>query len=85
MVKVHGTSAGGPGDEAPARAKIGRPKLYAERIVLPLPSGTTARIDALLEDDEYRLDFIRAAIEAEVEKRVAERPTRKRGRSELGE
>ncbi len=57
---------------------MGRPKLYAERIVLPLPEGTTARIDALLEDGEYRLDFIRMAIEAEVEKRVANRPVRKR-------
>jgi hypothetical protein len=50
---------------------MGRPKLYSERIVLPLPVGTTARIDALLNDDEYRLDFIRAAIEAELEKRSA--------------
>jgi hypothetical protein len=57
---------------------MGRPKLYAERIVLPLPEGTTARIDALLAADEYRLDFIRTAIEAEVEKRVANRPVRKR-------
>ena len=52
---------------------MGRPKLYAERIVLPLPAGTTARIDALLDDGEYRLDFIRTAIEAEVEKRVAKK------------
>lgn len=57
---------------------MGRPKLYAERIVLPLPEGTTARIDALLEDGEYRLDFIRTAIEAEVEKRVATKPVRER-------
>ena len=49
---------------------LGRPKLYAERILLPLPAGTTARIDALLEDGEYRLDLIRTAIETEVEKRV---------------
>lgn len=57
---------------------MGRPKLYAERIVLPLPEGTTARIDALLEDGEYRLDFIRTAIEAEVEKRLAEGAVKKR-------
>jgi len=57
---------------------MGRPKLYAERIVLPLPEGTTARIDALLEDVEYRLDFIRTAIEAEVEKRLAEGAVKKR-------
>lgn len=58
---------------------MGRPKLFTERIQLPLPAGTTARIDALLEDDEYRLDFIRTAIEAEVEKRVAEGTVSKRG------
>lgn len=57
---------------------MGRPKLYIERIVLPLPEGTTARIDALLEDGECRLDFIRKAIEAEVEKRAAKKPVRQR-------
>jgi hypothetical protein len=59
---------------------MGRPKQFTERIQLPLPEGTTARIDALLEDGEYRLDFIRKAIEAEVEKREAEKPLRKRVR-----
>lgn len=58
---------------------MGRPKLFTERIQLPLPEGTTARIDALLGKDEYRLDFIRTAIEAEVEKRLAAKPVRKRG------
>lgn len=53
---------------------MGRPKLYAGRIVLSPQEGTTTRIDALLEDDEYRLDFIRAAIEAEVEKRGTREP-----------
>lgn len=56
---------------------MGRPKLYPERIVLPLSEGATARIDALLEDDEYRLDFIRTAIEAEAEKRLAGKARRK--------
>jgi len=32
--------------------------------------GTTARIDALLGEGEYRLDFIRTAIETEIEKRT---------------
>lgn len=76
---MHGTSAGGRGAKPPK--KTGRPKLYDQRILLSLPAGTTARIDALLEDGEYRLDFIRAAIEAEVEKRAAERPVR----NELGQ
>jgi len=50
---------------------MGRPKQFDERIQLTLVEGTTGRIDALLDDGEYRLDFIRTAIEAEIEKRVA--------------
>jgi len=48
---------------------MGRPKQFDERIQLTLVEGTTARIDALLGEGEYRLAFIRTAIEAEVEKR----------------
>jgi hypothetical protein len=48
---------------------MGRPKQFDERIQLTLVEGTTARVDALLVDGEYRLDFIRTAIEAEIEKR----------------
>jgi hypothetical protein len=53
---------------------MGRPKQFDERIQLTLVDGTTARIDALLRGDEYRLDFIRTAIEAEIEKRRASKP-----------
>lgn len=49
---------------------MGRPKKYDERIQLPLVDGATARIDALLGEGEYRLDFIRAAIETEIQKRT---------------
>ena len=49
---------------------MGRPKQFDERIQLTLVEGTTARVDALLGEDEYRLDFIRTAIEAEIEKRM---------------
>ena len=49
---------------------MGRPKQFDERIQLTLVEGTTARIDALLGENEYRLDFIRTAIEAEVERRT---------------
>lgn len=48
---------------------MGRPKQFDERIQLTLVEGTTGRIDALLEEGEYRLDFIRTAIEAEIDKR----------------
>jgi hypothetical protein len=49
---------------------MGRPKQFDERIQLTLVDGTTGRIDALLGEDEYRLDFIRTAIEVEIEKRL---------------
>lgn len=49
---------------------MGRPKQFDERIQLTLVEGTTARVDALLVEGEYRLDFIRTAIEAEIEKRT---------------
>lgn len=49
---------------------MGRPKQFDERIQLTLVEGTTARVDALLAESEYRLDFIRTAIEAEIEKRT---------------
>lgn len=55
---------------------MGRPKQFDQRIQLTLVEGTTGRIDALLEDGEYRLDFIRTAIEAEIEKRRLARPKR---------
>lgn len=50
---------------------MGRPKQFDERIQLTLVEGTTARMDALLTEGEYRLDFVRTAIEAEIEKRLA--------------
>jgi len=59
-------------------AGMGRPKQFDERIQLTLVDGTTGRIDALLDDSEYRLDFIRTAIETEISKRVAALPERKR-------
>jgi hypothetical protein len=49
---------------------MGRPKQFDERIQLTLVEGTTGRIDALLGDGEYRLDFIRTAIEAEIVRRT---------------
>ena len=50
---------------------MGRTKQFEERIQLPLTEGTSARIDALCDDGEYRLDFIRAAIDTEIKKRTA--------------
>jgi hypothetical protein len=47
----------------------GRKKLWDERILLPLASGTLERLDAALQDDETRLDLIRSAIERELKRR----------------
>jgi hypothetical protein len=52
------------------KAGAGRPKLYGTRIVLPLPDGILAAIDAALEPEEIRLDFIRNAIKRELKQRV---------------
>ena len=72
-------------DDSPAPVHsfaMGRPKQFDERIQLTLVEGTTGRIDALLEDGEYRLDFIRTAIEVEIAKRSQEKPA-KRGKPSL--
>lgn len=55
---------------------MGRPKQFDERIQLTLVEGTTGRIDALLSEDEYRLDFIRTAIEAEIKRRKQATPAK---------
>ncbi|MCW5796380.1 MAG: hypothetical protein KIT07_00525 [Anaerolineales bacterium] len=55
-------------------AKGGRKKQFTERLQLPLAEGTTAKIDAVLEADEVRLDFIRGAIERELKRRAKSRP-----------
>lgn len=65
------------------RVGMGRPKQFDERIQLTLVDGTTGRIDALLEEGEYRLDFIRTAIESEVAKRTQVKPTPRRKRDTL--
>lgn len=73
-------------DDSPAPVHtfaMGRPKQFDERIQLTLVEGTTGRIDALLENGEYRLDFIRTAIEVEIAKRSQEKPATKRGKPSL--
>lgn len=53
---------------------VGRRKEFAERITLPLAEGTTARLDALLEDGEDRVSLIRKAIDAEAKRRERAKP-----------
>jgi hypothetical protein len=60
---------------------MGRKKLWAENINLTLPEGAKARMDAVLEPGEDRLDMIRGAINREVERRERNAPARKRSAS----
>ncbi|MGX1786894.1 hypothetical protein ACWIGM_09170 [Bosea sp. NPDC055332] len=53
--------------------RVGRKKLWTERITLPMAEGTTERIDAALRQDEVRLDLIREAIERELKRREREK------------
>ena len=46
-----------------------RAKRYPEAVALTLAQGWKARMDAVLEDDEDRLDLIRGAIDKEVTRR----------------
>jgi metal-responsive CopG/Arc/MetJ family transcriptional regulator len=46
-----------------------RRKLFEARVNLPLTADLLARIDAALQADEYRVDFIRDAVKVALEKR----------------
>jgi hypothetical protein len=54
--------------------RMGRKKLWTERIQLPLAEGTTDKIDSLLREGEVRLDFIREAIDKEIAAREKQKP-----------
>lgn len=49
--------------------RVGRRKEFDESLRVPLVAGTTARMDAVLDDGEPRLDLIRGAIEREIARR----------------
>lgn len=52
---------------------MGRRRLWSENINLTLPAGAKARMDAALQDGEDRLSLIRAAIEAELDRREGQK------------
>lgn len=52
---------------------MARPKLWTERILLPLAEGTTDALDAMLAPGESRLDLIRQAVDAELRRRRRDR------------
>ena len=48
---------------------MGRKKRWVEDMQARFPSGTFARIEAVLRDREDRTDFIREAVERELKRR----------------
>ncbi|WP_157080929.1 hypothetical protein [Methylobacterium variabile] len=59
--------------ESPSRRTVGRKRRWAEDMSARFQEGTFARIAAVLAEDEDRTDFVRAAVEAELERREAAR------------
>lgn len=49
--------------------RVGRKQINHEQTPARFPEGTLARIDAVLSDKEKRSDFIRVAVEAELDRR----------------
>lgn len=50
-------------------APVGRPRINDEQTPARFPAGTLARIDAATKPGEKRSDFIREAVERELERR----------------
>lgn len=48
---------------------VGRKRINEEQAPARFPGGTLARIDAVLREKEKRAEFIRTAIERELERR----------------
>lgn len=57
-------------------SRVGRKKLWSENVNLTLPEGAKAKMDALLEEGEDRLDLIRTAIDRELKRRSKARDTK---------
>ena len=63
--------------------RVGRKMEFPDRITLPLAEGVLARIDAVLEPGEPRLELIREAIETEVLKRMTLRAKQRQVEAKL--
>lgn len=54
--------------------RVGRIKRWAEDMQARFPAGTFKRIAAVLKPNEDRTDFVRTAVDTELEKREASKP-----------
>jgi hypothetical protein len=48
---------------------MGRPKLWTEDMQARFPASTFERIECVLREDEDRTDFVREAVERELQRR----------------
>ena len=48
---------------------MGRKKMWAEDMQARFPEGTFERIEAVLDEEEDRTDFVRVAVERELKRR----------------
>jgi hypothetical protein len=61
---------------------MGRPKLWAEDMQARFPAGTFEGIEAVLREDEDRTDFVREAVERELQRRLKQSEAKKGGKRE---
>jgi hypothetical protein len=55
------------------KTDMGRKKMWAEDMQARFPEGTFERIEAVLEDYEDRTEFVRVAVERELNRREKRR------------
>ncbi len=55
-----------------SRPRMGRPLLWVENMQARFKAGTFDRIAAVIRDGEDRTDFVREAVERELQRREAE-------------
>lgn len=60
--------------------RMGRPRLWHERMGVKFARGTFARINAVLREDEQKMAFVRDLVMREIERREAALPSTKTAR-----
>jgi hypothetical protein len=58
-----------PGENVAIKSRMGRKKRWHDVMGAKFPAGTFERIAALLGENEDRTDFVRWAVEREIERR----------------
>jgi hypothetical protein len=61
-------------EESAIPVRVGRKKRWSEDMLARFPEGTFERIEAVLAENEDRTDFVRAAVDRELEHREGTRP-----------